>query len=89
VAQRLVLKPTLTIGRNLEIHYRAFFRPDIGAPRSIGNIGLFAAVRRKDHQGPLANGGGWYDTMDACNCAESMDLAFANKLEIWAKYALK
>lgn len=38
--------------------------------------------------GPLANGEGWYDTMDACNSAELMDLAFANKLEILAKYAL-
>jgi len=35
-----------------------------------------------DRFGPLANGEGWYDTMDACNSAELMDLAFANKLEI-------
>jgi hypothetical protein len=32
--------------------------------------------------GPLANGEGWYDTMDACNSTELMDLAFADKLEI-------
>jgi hypothetical protein len=42
----------------------------------------------KVRKGPLTNGEGWYDTIDACNCAESMELAFANKLEIWARYAL-
>jgi hypothetical protein len=38
--------------------------------------------------GPLSNGGGWCDTIEGCNFAESMVLAFANKLEIWAEYAL-
>lgn len=42
----------------------------------------------KVRKGPLTNGEGWYDTIDACNCAESVELAFANKLEIWARYAL-
>lgn len=53
------------------------------------------SVFRKPHrsmqsvtQGPLANGEGWYDTIDGCDCAETMILVFANKLEIWAKYAL-
>jgi hypothetical protein len=39
-------------------------------------------------KGPLANGEGWYDTIGACNSAEATDLAFAIKLEIWARYAL-
>ena len=26
--------------------------------------------------------GGWYETMDACNCAVSKDIAFANELEM-------
>jgi hypothetical protein len=42
----------------------------------------------KVRNGPIANGEEWSDTMDACNCAEAMDLAFANKFEIYARYAL-
>lgn len=48
----------------------------------------FRRINTKVGVGPLANGEGWYDTIDGCDCAESMVLAFANKLEIWAEHAL-